>query len=145
MKPPSRFTGGSSRPHIWSSGPAGTHVDDDNPYLDQCCCPGHHHQPGNHHCPCSPDYTDDQHGWNPSEQGHHHHHHHGYNPDTCLPTDEHHHDNFGGHHSSHEHGHDSNWSNADNSGHNYEHSSGGGGYDYQSGGGSGYDGPGSFY
>jgi hypothetical protein len=185
MKPPSRSTGGSNRPHIWSSGPSGTHVDDDNPYWNQCCCPGHHHQPGNHHCPCSPDYTDGQHGLNPSEHGHHHHHHHGYNPDTysptdehhhhhhdnehhhhgynpdtCLPTDEHHHDNFGGHHSSHGHEQHSNWSNTDNSGYNYEHSSGGGGggYDYQSGGGGGYDyqggggygntdygGPGSFY
>jgi hypothetical protein len=139
--------GTGNRPLIWSSGPAGTHVDDHDPYFDQCNCPGHHHHHGNHNCPCSPDHTDDQHCWNPSEHEHHQHHHH---------TDHH----FEGDHSSHGHEHHGDWDNTHHSGHDYGHSSGGGGFDYtdygghhydnSSGGGGGFDntdygGHGSFY
>ncbi|CAF2901744.1 unnamed protein product [Rotaria sp. Silwood2] len=161
---PSSHGRGGTRPHIWSSGPAGTHVDDDNPYFNQCTCPGHHH-PDNQDCPCSPHHMDDQHCWDSAEPEHHHHqdehhhhpdeyhHHNDYHPDTCLPSEEHHHhhhtdDHFGGGHSSHEYHHHGDWSNADNSGHNYDNSYGGGGFDYHGGGGSSntdYGGPGSFY
>jgi len=157
---PSSKWSGSSRPHVWSSGPSGTHVDDHNPYWDQCSCPGHHHHSDNHDCPCSPHHMDDQHCWNPSENEHHHHHHHDDEHHHHHHDDEHHHhhhddkhhhhhtdDQFGGHYPSHEHEHHGGGSNVDNSGYNYEHSSGGG-YDYQSGGGfgnTGYGGPGSFY
>jgi hypothetical protein len=135
------------RPHMWTSGASGTHVDDDNPYLDQCTCPGHHHHPDNHHCPCAPDHMDDQHCWNPSEHNDHHHEqhheqHHEHHPDTYLPSDQHHHtnDQSEGHHSSHDHGHHTDWGHSDHSGHNYDHSSGGGGSHNTD-----YGGPGSFY
>lgn len=150
---PSRSGGGLGH-QIWSSGPAGTHVDDDNPYLDQCTCPGHHHHHDNHDCPCSPHHMDDQQCWDSSEHHHHHedhhqhhddhhhhhddhhHHHHEYNPEICLPSNEHHHhhtdDHSGGHHSSHGHDHHGGWGN--------DHSSGGGGFSTTD-----YGGPGSFY
>ncbi|CAF1268405.1 unnamed protein product [Rotaria sordida] len=165
---PSSYSRGGTRPHIWSSGPAGTHVDDDDSYLHHCTCPGHHHHPDNHDCPCSPHHMDDQHCWNPSEHEHHHHdddHHHHHDDHHHHHDDHHHHhddhhhddhdhhhhhtdDHFGGGHSSHEHQHHGDWSHGDNSGHNYDSSFGGGGFDYHSGGGSdntNYGGPGSFY
>ncbi|CAF0761049.1 unnamed protein product [Rotaria sp. Silwood1] len=160
---PSSHWKGGARPQIWSSGPAGTHVDDDNPYWHQCTCPGHHHH-DNHNCPCSSHHIDDQHCWNPSghEDHHHHddhdhhhddhHHHHDDHPDSCFPSQEGHHhhhtdDHFGGGHSSYEHQHHGDWSHVDHSGYNYDNSTGGG-FDYHSGGGfdnTNYGGPGSFY
>ncbi|CAF1604142.1 unnamed protein product [Rotaria magnacalcarata] len=156
-----------SGPHIWSSGPSGTHVDDHDPYLNQCTCPGNHHH-DNHHCPCSSHYIDDQHCWNPSQHEdhhHHHHHHHDDNPDHCYPSDEHHHhhdDHHPDHCSSvdhqfgHEHQSHGDSSNIDNCGYNYGTTSdaagldytSSGGHDYSSGGGftnTDYSGPGSFY
>ncbi|CAF2138601.1 unnamed protein product [Rotaria magnacalcarata] len=153
-----------SGPHIWSSGPSGTHVDDHDPYLNQCTCPGNHHH-DNHHCPCSSHYIDDQHCWNPSQHEdhhhHHHHHHHDDNPDHCYPSNEHH-DHHPDHCSSvdhqfgHEHQSHGDSSNIDNCGYNYGTTSdaagldytSSGGHDYSSGGGftnTDYSGPGSFY
>jgi hypothetical protein len=150
---------GGIRPPIWSSGPAGTHVDDNYPYLDQCTCPGHHHHPDNHDCPCAPHHTDDQHCWDSTEHHHHNddhphhqnddqHHHHPHNDDQPhhQNDDDHHHhqhqndDHFGGHHSSHAHEHHGGSGYVDNSGYTYDHSSGGGGFSSTD-----YGGPGSFY
>jgi len=36
-------------PSVWSSGPAGTHVDDDNPYGGDPLEHAHHHDDGEHH------------------------------------------------------------------------------------------------
>jgi hypothetical protein len=136
---------GGIRPPIWSSGPAGTHVDDNYPYLDQCTCPGHHHHPDNHDCPCAPHHMDDQHCWDSTEHHHHNddHPHHQNDDQHCWDTTEHHHhndDHFGGHHSSHAHEHHGGSGNVDNSGYTYDHSSGGGGFSSTD-----YGGPGSFY
>jgi hypothetical protein len=127
---PSSGTTGSSRPQIWSSGPSGTHVDDHS--SDSSDDEHHHH----HH------HHDDEHHQHHHGDEHHQHHH----------GDEHHQHHHGNEHHHHQHGdehhhHHGDWSNADNSGHNYNHSSGGG-YDYNSGGGfdnTNYGGPGSFY
>ena len=73
---------GGSRQHMWTSEHSGTHVDDDNPYLDQCLDPGHHH----HH----PHHTDDHFREHHSSQGHEQHgdwghsDNSGYNYDTHL-------------------------------------------------------------
>ncbi|CAF1336840.1 unnamed protein product [Adineta steineri] len=168
---PSRSGTGGTYPHMWTSGPAGTHVDDHNSYSHLCTCPGHHHQAENCDCPCSPNHMDDQHCWNPSEHDDHHyhhhhndddhHHHHDQHPDNCQPPDDHH----GGHHSSHGHDHHGGWDNQHSShehhgGSDNHHSSGGGwdnhystdgggDYHHSSGGGgfdsTDYNGPGSFY
>ena len=52
--------------HMWSSGPAGTHVDDHDPWWDQCTCQGEHHS-DNHECPCSHHYTHDEYCGDPDE------------------------------------------------------------------------------
>ena len=70
---PSRFPGGTHQTHLWTSGHAGTHVDDDYPYghPDDQYCPDpdddHHH-----HC----DDNDDHHHHHDHHNDHHDHHHH---------------------------------------------------------------------
>ena len=161
---------GGTRPHVWSSGPSGTHVDDHDPYWDQCTCPGHHHHPGNHDCPCGPNHMDDQHCWNPSEQEHHHYpdahhhneHHHHHQDDTFAGHHQQHHtndhsaghhhhtdDHSAGHHHTNDHSTGHHWSHAsghhgnwgnDHSSYDYGHSSGGHGSSHTD-----YAGAGSFY
>jgi hypothetical protein len=99
---PSR--GGPKFP-LWTSGPSGTHVDDDNPCLHLCSCPGHHHHHGNHECPCSPDHIDNHYCPSPSENDHdhdhhHHHHHHEEQCEDDHTSTDYHTDNFDHHHSS---------------------------------------------
>ncbi|CAF1327579.1 unnamed protein product [Adineta ricciae] len=117
---PSRATGGGLKPtkfntpystrppgyHIWSSGPSGSHVDDHNPYLDQCTCPGHCHHPDNHDCPCAPHHMDDQHCWPSTDcDDHDHHHHHGHDDQHCGPSTDHDYEQHHHHHHDHDHHH----------------------------------------
>ena len=120
---PSHHRHGIKAPHLWTSGPAGTHVDDDESPCDQCTCHGDHH-PDNHDCPCSSYHIDDEHCWEQSGYEQHGHY------------DEHSQHHYEGHH---EHQYHEDWSNINDPHYSQDYSSGGG-FEHTE-----YGGPGTFY
>lgn len=86
---PSSHFRGVSRPRIRSSGPAGTHEDDDEPYQNvsdheqnnNC-----HQDDDDHHHHCHQDEHDHHHHHHQNNHDHDHHHHHDHHED-CSNTD----------------------------------------------------------
>lgn len=66
---PSFFSSHQSRlPHIWTSGPAGSHVDHDGIFWTDCTCSEHGNCPHDDDCPCCIHYCDeDDHGQQENE------------------------------------------------------------------------------